>query len=212
MSQLLGAESEEETAGQQEMFDSSAKEAVSVMQIKNRYILSPSTSGLMVVDQHRAHIRILFDRYIDLARNGDLASQRVIFPEVLQLSPSQNVVLDSIIDEVATLGFDLAFLGDNAWSVNGVPSVIGDVNPVEVLMQIVESVSETGDEVGDSLRENIALSMAKASAIRAGQPLSQSDMEHLLSDLFKVSTPNYTPDGQVVISNILFDDISRLFK
>ena len=212
LSQLLGAESIEEKAGQQEMFDSSAKEAVSVMQIKNRYILSPSTSGLMVVDQHRAHIRILFDRYIDLARNGDLASQRVIFPEVLQLSPSQNVVLDSIIDEVATLGFDLAFLGDNAWSVNGVPSVIGDVNPVEVLMQIVESVSETGDEVGDSLRENIALSMAKASAIRAGQPLSQSDMEHLLSDLFKVSTPNYTPDGQVVISNILFDDISRLFK
>lgn len=212
LSQLLGAESVEEKAGQQEMFDSSAKEAVSVMQIKNRYILSPSTSGLMVVDQHRAHIRILFDRYIDLARNGDLASQRVIFPEVLQLSPSQNVVLDSIIDEVATLGFDLAFLGDNAWSVNGVPSVIGDVNPVEVLMQIVESVSETGDEVGDSLRENIALSMAKASAIRAGQPLSQSDMEHLLSDLFKVSTPNYTPDGQVVISNILFDDISRLFK
>lgn len=212
LSQLLGAESVEEKAGQQEMFDSSAKEAVSVMQIKNRYILSPSTSGLMVVDQHRAHIRILFDRYIDLARNGELASQRVIFPEVLQLSPSQNVVLDSIIDEVATLGFDLAFLGDNAWSVNGVPSVIGDVNPVEVLMQIVESVSETGDEVGDSLRENIALSMAKASAIRAGQPLSQSDMEHLLSDLFKVSTPNYTPDGQVVISNILFDDISRLFK
>jgi DNA mismatch repair protein MutL len=90
--------------------------------------------------------------------------------------------------------------------------VIGDVNPVEVLMQIVESVSETGYEVGDSLRENIALSMAKASAIRTGQPLSQSDMEHLLSDLFKVSTPNYTPDGQVVISNILFDDISRLFK
>ena len=95
LSQLLGAESIEEKAGQQEMFDSSAKEAVSVMQIKNRYILSPSTSGLMVVDQHRAHIRILFDRYIDLARNGDLASQRVIFPEVLQLSPSQNVILIS---------------------------------------------------------------------------------------------------------------------
>ena len=212
LSQLFVAVPAEENVGQQEMFDSSANEAMSVMQIKNRYILSPSTSGLMVVDQHRAHIRILFDRYIDLAGSGALASQRVIFPEVLQLSPSQNVVLDSIIDEVATLGFDLAFLGDNAWSVNGVPSVIGDINPVEVLMQIVESVSETGDEVGNSLREKIALSMAKTSAIRMGQPLSQSDMEHLLSDLFKVPTPNYTPDGQVVISNISFDDISRLFK
>lgn len=213
LAQLLDGDEKAEGGEQQELFASSvSSEAVAVMQIKNRYVLSPSKSGVMVVDQHRAHVRILFDRYIDLANLGALASQRVIFPEILNLSPSQNVILDSIIDEVTTLGFDLVFLGDNAWSINGIPSVIGDTNPVEVIMHIIESVLETGDEVGNSLREKIALSMAKPSAIRVGQPLNQSDMEHLLSDLFKLSSPNYTPDGQIIIKEISIEDIIKLFR
>jgi len=213
LAQLLDGDEIADGSEQQELFAPSvSNEAVAVMQIKNRYVLSPSKSGVMVVDQHRAHVRILFDRYLDLAKLGALASQRVIFPEVLNLSPSQNVILDSIIDEVATLGFDLAFLGDNAWSINGIPSVIGDANPLEVIMQIIETVLDTGDDVGSSLREKIALSMAKSSAIRAGQPLSQSDMEHLLSDLFKLSSPNYTPDGQIIINEISIEDIIKLFR
>lgn len=187
-------------------------EAVAVMQVCNRYILSPSKSGLMVVDQHRAHVCILFDKYVKMAGLGTLTSQRVIFPEVLQLSPAQNVLLDSIIDEVTALGFDLVFLGDNAWSINGVPSVIDNVNPVDVVLQLIEAIEETGEDVGSSLRDKIALSMAKSSAIRAGQALSQSDMECMLSDLFKLATPNYTPDGHLVINVISTDNISKLFN
>ena len=181
------------------------------MQLKGRYILAPSKNGLMVVDQHRAHVRILYDRYLDLARLDALATQRIIFPEVVELSPSQSSVMESISDELVSLGFDVAFLGGTSWSVNGLPSVLDSVNPHEILLSMVDCVTETGEELGESLRNRIALSMARAAAIKPGAQLTDAEMEHLLSDLFKLSAPGYTPDGKTVMSIIAFDDIVRLF-
>lgn len=196
----------------QSTLDIETENAVSnVMQIKNRYILSPSKSGLMVIDQHRAHVRILYDRYMDLAQLGAMSTQRVIFPEMLQLSSSQNAIMENIYDEVSALGFDMSYLGDNSWSINGVPSVIDGVNSRDALLQMIESVTESGEEIGAGMREKIALSMARAASIKVGQQLTQADMEHLMSDLFKLSTPNYTPDGKLVVSIISIEDLHRLF-
>lgn len=185
--------------------------AQNLMQIKNRYILSPSKSGLMVIDQHRAHVRILYDRYMDLAQLGAMSTQRVIFPEVLQLSSSQNAIMESIYDEVCAVGFDVSYLGDNSWSINGVPSVIDGVNSKDAILQMIESVTESGEDIDSSLKEKIALSMARAASIKVGQSLTHADMEHLMSDLFKLTTPNYTPDGKLVVSIISIDDLHRLF-
>ncbi len=181
------------------------------IQLKNKYILSPAKSGLMVIDQHRAHVRILYDRYIELAKLGSLNTQRIIFPEIVKLTASQNVIMESICDDVNSLGFDLSYLGDNSWSINGLPSVLDAVNPSELMMQMIESVTETGEDISSGLHEKIALSMARAAAIKSGQSLSMADIEHLLSDLFKLSTPNYTPDGKIVVSIIPFDEIGNRF-
>lgn len=182
-----------------------------VMQLKGRYILSPAKSGLTVVDQHRAHVRILYDRYLDLARLDALSTQRVIFPEVLELSPSQSVFLEGIAGELSLLGFDISFLGDNSWTVNGLPSVLNDVNPRELMMAMLDTVMDSGEKLGESMRERIAFSMAKSAAIKPGQQLTSAEMDHILSDLFKLATPNYTPDGKLVLSVIATDDIARLF-
>lgn len=139
-----------------------------VMQLKGRYILSPAKSGLTVVDQHRAHVRILYDRYLDLARLDALSTQRVIFPEVLELSPSQSVFLEGIAGELSSLGFDISFLGDNSWTVNGLPSVLNDVNPRELMMAMLDMVMDSGERLGESMRERIAFSMAKSAAIKPG--------------------------------------------
>lgn len=182
-----------------------------VMQLKGRYILSPAKSGLTVVDQHRAHVRILYDRYLDLARLDALSTQRVIFPEVLELSPSRSVFLEGIAGELSSLGFDISFLGDNSWTVNGLPSVLNDVNPRELMMAMLDMVMDSGERLGESMRERIAFSMAKSAAIKPGQQLTSAEMDHILSDLFKLATPNYTPDGKLVLSVIATDDIARLF-
>ncbi len=182
-----------------------------VMQLKNRYILSPSKSGLTVVDQNRAHVRILYDRYMDLAGLQALSSQRVIFPEVVELSPSQSAFLESITEEVSRLGFDISYLGDNSWTVNGLPAVLDNVNPHEIILSMLDTVMESGDTLDSGLREKIALSMARSAAIKPGQALTAAEMDHILSDLFKLATPNYTPDGKLVLSIITTEDIARLF-
>lgn len=185
---------------------------VSVLQLKNRFILSPSKSGLMVIDQHRAHLRVLYDRYLDLAKLGAMASQRIIFPDVLNLTATQNLILESVVEQLCASGFELSFLGNNSWAVNGAPSVLGEENAAEVVMQMIEDVAETGEDICETIHEKMALSMARAAAIKPGQTLSTADMEHLLCDLFKLSTPNYTPDGRLVMSILSIDDISRMFS
>lgn len=180
------------------------------LQIKGRYILTPSHDGVLVIDQHRAHVRILFDRYMELAAMQAFTSQRVMFPEVIDMSASDSAVLEEICDELATLGFDMAFLGGSSWSVNGLPSVIGDANPRSVVEQLIATASETGNGLGDDMRSRIALSMARSAAIRPGQTLTSSEIDHLLSDLFKLQSPAYTPDGKRVLASLTLDDIGAM--
>lgn len=179
-----------------------------VMQLKDRYILSPAKSGLMVIDQHRAHVAILFERYLELMKNSGNNSQQVFFPEALELTTAQNIILDSVIDDVTSLGFDLSFLGNNSWSINGVPSLMGKLNPKETLLRLIDNVENgTSDKISDITRR-VALAMAKSAAIQSGQSLTSAEMESLMSDLFRLSSPSYTPDGLPIVAIIGIDEIA----
>lgn len=186
-------------------------ETVITMQLKNKYILSPAKSGLMIIEQHRAHVKVLYERYLGLAESGNLSSQKTMFPEVLHLSSAQNAIINEMIDEINALGFDLSYLGDNAWSINGVPSVLDNCNTMDVVQRMIETVAEGNTELKTPLVESVALSMAKVAAIKSGQQLSQMEMEQLINDLFKLTTPNYTPDGLNIISILAIEDIAKLF-
>lgn len=181
------------------------------IQVKNRYILTPAKSGVMVVDQHRAHLKVLYERYMSMWRTGDFVGQNLLFPEVLRLTAAQTAILEGLLDELGAIGFDLVPLGDNDWSICGVPSVLSHANPVETVMQILDS-AETGGENGtDAVRRRVALSMARAEAVKNGSPLSSSEREQLLADLFALPAPNYTPDGLLIISIISLGKLAELF-
>lgn len=185
--------------------------ATTTLQLKNKYILSPAKSGLMIIDQHRAHVKILYEQYIELAESGDLTSQQSMFPEILNLSPSQNVIMEDIINDISSLGFELSYLGDCAWSINGIPSVLNNCNPIDVVQRLIDETSSGIEDLKKSIVEKVALSMANVSAVKSGQPMSQLEMEQLINDLFKLSAPNYTPDGLPIISIIPIEDILKLF-
>lgn len=182
------------------------------VQIADRYIATPCPAGLMLIDSHRAHIRILYDRYMDLARLNAIATQSILFPEVLQLSPAQSAVTESILPALSRLGFDLAPLGDGAWNVCGVPAVIPDSGSLEILQRMIETAEEGTEPDPDLLHSRLALSMARAVAIKPSDKLSQAEISHLLSDLFKLAAPNYTPDGLPVISILDHREISLRFQ
>lgn len=179
--------------------------------LRNRYIITPTNDSLTIIDSRRAHIRILYEQYLRLASMGELNSQRLIFPEIIQLTAAQNAILESISEDLSHLGFDIAYLGNNSWSINGLPAVIKDYNPTDLTLKIIEQIESSGNNIQSELTNEIAISMAQSSAIRPGQTLTKEETEKLLGDLFKLSTPNYTPDGKTIIATIKLSDISKLF-
>lgn len=184
--------------------------ASATLQLKNSYILTPSRDGLMVIDQHRAHKRILYDSYLAKAREKAFVCQSTMFPEIVELSPAQNAILADIAPSLDELGFNIAPLGDNSWSITGLPSILTGTSPRDILLGMIESITESGEDLATSLHERIALSMARSSAIRRGQPLTTAEMDKLISDLFRLPTPARTPEGKLVFTIINLDDISGL--
>lgn len=185
--------------------------APATIQLKNSYILSPSREGLMIIDQHRAHKRILYESYLSKAREHTFVCQSTMFPETVELSSAQNAVLCDIAPELENLGFNIAPLGDNTWSIMGVPSILKDANPRDTLLGMIENITESGEDLATGLHERLALSMARSSAIKRGQSLTAAEMDKLISDLFRLPSPGLTPEGNTVFTIINIDDISKLF-
>ncbi|MDE5744361.1 MAG: hypothetical protein K2H84_01715, partial [Paramuribaculum sp.] len=203
---------EEEQDMQEGIFETPAEQipATNCIQVKSRFIMSPSRSGVMVIDQHRAHLKVLYEKYISQISQGSFGSQRLLFPEVVTLSTTQSSVMDTLLPVLTDLGFDLAFLGDNSWSINGAPTI--DTSPVDTLLKIIEEEIEGGETAETALKNRAALAMAKAAAVKYGQTLTAVEMERLLSDLFKLTTPNFTPDGKLIVSVITTEELSKLFS
>ncbi len=185
--------------------------ALPLLQLANRFILTPANGGLMVVDRHRAHVLVLYQRYLSLMNGHNFTTQKILFPETVNLTPSQHVLLTSLVAMLLPLGFELAYLGDNSWSITGVPAELGQINAADTLMGIIESVTEGGVEPGERLNSTIALAMARASATNASNTVTDIQAGHLLSELLQLPTPNYTPDGLPVLTTITVDELYRRF-
>ena len=181
------------------------------LQLKGRYILSPAKSGLMVIDQHRAHVRILFDRYIGRIHSGSMSSQTILFPEVLHLSPAQAVTLEGLLPEMEKMGFVLSRMSGNDWAVNAIPAGLDGVDAAAMVQQIIESVENGGMPLKKRILEHLALTVARSAAIPAGRTLMQEEMDLIVADLLRLPEPNYTPDGKTIIQMIPIDHISKMF-
>lgn len=181
-------------------------------QFRGQYILTSVKSGLMVVDQHRAHVRVLYNRYRTQMEGQKSSSQGLLFPELLQLSVSDAVLLSDMSAELLTLGFDVTSLGGGSFSLQGVPAGLDGLDPVALLTDIVASVRGGGLSAQDEVQHRIALTMARSAAIPTGQVLSSKEMAVLLDDLFATDTPNYTPDGKTVLAILPSDTIEKLFR
>ena len=180
-------------------------------QFKGRYILTSVKSGLMLIDQHRAHVRVLFDRYMEQIRQKQGVAQGVLFPEIVQFTASEATMLEDIQDDLSAVGFELTSLGGGSYAINGVPSGIEGLNPVELVRSMVHTAMEKGSDVKEEVQSMLALTLARAAAIVYGQVLSNEEMAALVDSLFACETPNYTPDGRVVLATLKEEEIERLF-
>ena len=188
-------------------------------QYKGQYIMTAVKSGLMVIDQHRADVRILFERYASAgSAEGGAASQRLLFPETIRLSPSDSVTMEQILPELSSLGFDLSSLGGGTFAVNGIPAGLEGVESIALIQQILVDVTEHDAMTGAAsqaidltVSQSLHLSLARAAAIPYGQVLSNEEMENIVNSLFSCSNVNYTPDGKPILVILPQTDIDGLF-
>lgn len=181
-------------------------------QYRGQYILTAVRSGLMFIDQHRAHVRVLYNRYRSAMEGQTAATQGLLFPEMLTLSLSDEALMENIMPDLANLGFDLSPLGGGSYSVLGVPSSLGELPPVSLLREIVDSVRDSGKSAKDDVQHRMALSMARRAALCVGEVLTRQQMEALVGDLFATDTPSYGPDGKTILTIMPQENIEKLFR
>ena len=181
-------------------------------QYKGRFILTSVKSGLMIIDQQRAHIRILYDRYLSQIASRKGASQGMLFPDIVQFSASEIPVLQSIQEDLSYLGLELTDLGGGSYAINGVPAGIEGLRPTELVQNMVHTAIEKGCKVKEEVQSLLAFSLAKAAAIVAGQVLTNEEMTNLVDGLLTSTSPNYTPDGKTALAVLKEEEIERLFR
>lgn len=180
-------------------------------QIKNKYIICPVKSGLMIIDQKRAHERILYERFLDNLESNRNISQTELFPVNLELNPADIFVLKEIENEIRLLGFNFQ-ITDNMILINGRPSGIGSADPAIMLEILLEEYKKTQSDPSTGAMEKIASAMAGASAIPYGKALLKNEMEDLFDTLFSCKSPNYSPKGKPVINILTLEEIDKRLR
>ena len=179
-------------------------------QYKGKYIMTAVKSGLMIIDQYRAHVRILYEKYLRQLEQKKGDPQKVLFPEVIQLAADEAVVLETVINEMGDMGFELNTLGGNSFAVNAIPSGLEGINVERLIHYMLASAKGKGAGVKESVNHKLALSLARHAAVPQGQVLSNQEMESIVNELFACENVNYTPDGKNVLCILKQQEIEHL--
>ena len=200
----------QEEPQQQEMLLGDAQSAN--FQFKNRYIITGVKSGMLLIDQHRAHVRILFEEFLLGMKQHRTPSQQLLFPESLQLNTDEKLWFSQIEESLRSVGFDFENESSDNIMVNGVPSHFHSQTVVPLLHNLLDNARHSATDSADSIHEMIALSLAEASALKTGQTLSAAEMSDLIDRLFACTDPNRTPDGKTITVILSQDEIAGKFR
>ena len=181
-------------------------------QLKGKFILTNVKSGLMVIDQKRAHERILYDKYIYKSGSKPGSAQKLLYPERIELSQGQAAEFIEVLPELNRLGFEIAEFGGNTFVVSAVPAEFPDKAVNKWISEMLLLFEDNPVPFREALRENLVRSLAKFLAIGYGKTLSQEEMSQLNDQLFTCQMPNFTPWGKPIINIIAMDEIEKKFK
>ena len=187
------------------------KSETDYFQFRGQYIITPVKSGLMLIDQHRAHVRILYDRFMARFADKPSVTQRLLFPQRLTLPPSEAVAFEKMMQDLQSVGFEVSSLGGGDFSVLGTPAGTEGLDASELLQDILQETLDGKSDAADGIRHRIALTLARRAAMPVGEYLSGAEMSALVDQLFSTGTPNFTPDGQTVLVIMAVENIEKLF-
>ncbi len=192
------------------------QEDVQLFQYQESFIVLPVKSGLMFVHQHRAHVRVLYNRYHAQLLSSGVPSQGMLFPEIVELTPRQSAVIEERMEDLERAGFVISSLGGSTHSINAVPAGVDSGQAGKLLYEIIDSLAAIPSEAretnaSEAARHRLALALARQSAVNVRVHLSHEQMSELIEQLFIGESPNCTPDGKLIAATINESQIMRLF-
>ncbi len=180
-------------------------------QFKGKYILTPVKSGLMLIDQKRAHERILFEQYQSQIGDNKNASQQSLFPEQVELSPDEAALWEELKDDFAALGFDIRQQNESTVCIYGNPGEIGNKNPATIFRKLLDEYRHNETNMFENRHERLAALLARESAVPYNKTLTVEEINHLVEKLFTCATPNYSPTGKPVMHILSMEEIDGFF-
>ena len=186
-------------------------EGTPLWQLHNKYIMTPIDKGVMIIDQHVAHERILYERALSRFEAGMRSSQQLLFPVTIQVSPADYSLVEELAADLTGLGFDLKLFGKNTVIIEGVPVDVKVGGEEKILVEVLSLYKEYRREAPTNVRDNLAKSYSCRSAIKAGDPLTEPEMRQLVIALFGTAMPYVCPHGRPIVLRISIDEMDRRF-
>jgi DNA mismatch repair protein MutL len=184
--------------------------AEKIIQIKDQYIATNSKSGLMIIDQKRAHRRILFEQFMNNFESTGNYTQQKVFPETIELGAMDFIIISEHISNLYKLGFDIRIFGKNTVVVHGLPANIENIEPEKIVHAIIDDLKDETSNIVKKSKERLVLSLAKVLAI-GNKTLNSDEMNNLVGKLLSCSNPNICPEGKPTLTIITFDEIRTRF-
>ncbi len=192
--------------------EKSPSESITFMQVHNKYIIAQIKTGLMIIDQHVAHERILYERALDSLNSNSPFTQQLLFPQTIELTPADIAIVKELKNYLENLGFDLRIFGRNTVILYGVPPEVKQGAEKKILQEIIELYKENSNaEPGLSERENLAKAFACKTAIKAGDKLTPEEIQVLIDQLFLTRNPYVCPHGRPIIIKISIEELDKRF-
>ncbi len=184
-------------------------EVSNYFQLAGRYIVASSGDTLMYIDQRRAHIRVLYEKFLAELKDTPIPSHQVLYRQTLELSAAQSATVEEIMPQLNNLGYDLQLITRDVYEIRGVPADKTNEDNVASLLEIIASISEGEIEEDFMMSDKVAQSMAESQAIRYGKEMSAAEMKHLCESLFACDNYNFTPDCKPILSTVSAEEIKK---
>ncbi|NCC98487.1 MAG: DNA mismatch repair endonuclease MutL [Bacteroidia bacterium] len=178
-------------------------------QLFGKFLVQADVNGIKITNHQRAHIRILYENFVSAMTKNHSASQKLLFPEILELSAIENSMFAEIREDLCSIGFMIEDFGKNAYQIIGIPAQMEDCNPVQLIHDTITAAQETPNALVEDLQETIALDMAKHISTRKGNTISTEDASYIMDSLKKCSDQIYTPDGKHISYVLTEQEINK---
>lgn len=209
MNQSITIEEESDASEEQELVEVESKRKF--FQLHNRYIFSQIKSGYILIDQNKAHERILYEQFLNTLSTNEGVTQQQLFPISIEFTSGDFAVLEEIWDEVQLIGFDIEKFGNQTIAVNGVPADLRQTDIPTLFEEIIEQFKNNKGELKLNTRESIARAMAKSMAIKNGKALRDNEMILIIDQLFACEAPYFSPSGKKTVVTVTLDELEKLF-